>query len=256
MTGGELLPIVKLISDGGDAASKAVPSHLREAVSYTLADVWNGLIGDKVAAWRIRNVAQVQEKLEANLAGRSQKLDMSKIPERFAFGWFEEASKQDEPEIQELFAKLLENAACGNSDAIEKRNLDLASKLNPSDALLIKHLAEWIQTGYAHLFGRIPDYTSVAVSYDGVRHHVERHNGFRCDQSFENLINYGIAKIFTHSAIDQRRVNSSARRMLDRSVTPDLSRAIVSETKFQLSLTGVSLMTALGLLPEPSAELA
>lgn len=32
-------------------------------------------------------------------------LDRSKIPERYAFAWFEEETKQDEPENQELFAR-------------------------------------------------------------------------------------------------------------------------------------------------------
>jgi hypothetical protein len=130
MPDGELYPIIK------DTAQPFI-----ESVGSTLADVWQGIIGDKVAAWRIRNAVALNAKLEKHLAKSDVRLNLERIPERIAFSWFDKATQTDEPEIQELFAKILANAALGNVEATKRRNLELISSLSPSDAKFLSFIA-------------------------------------------------------------------------------------------------------------------
>ncbi len=109
-------------------------------VGGTLSDVWAGVIGDRVAVWRLKNAMATQRALfdEAQKAG--VKINTSKIPERYAIGWFEEASKQDEPEIQVLFARLLLRASEGDKDALDRRHVATLSQFTPIDAEIFKEL--------------------------------------------------------------------------------------------------------------------
>jgi len=103
-------------------------------VGQALGETWAVLIGDRVAAWRLRNAASLQRAVidEAQRFGLT--VDRSRVPERYAITWFEEATKQDEPEIQELFARLLTKAANGDADALDRRHLDMLTRFTPIDA--------------------------------------------------------------------------------------------------------------------------
>lgn len=73
----------------------------------TLTDTWQALIGDRQAAYRLMNAMKLQPKIQAELKKSGLKLNSAKVPDRFAFAWFEEATKQDEDEIQNIFANCL-----------------------------------------------------------------------------------------------------------------------------------------------------
>lgn len=103
-------------------------------VAYSLSDAWQGVVGDRVAAWRLKNAAKIQIKVREELDRLGVSLNLAHIPERYAFSWFEEATKQDEPEIQELFARLLAKAAAGDAGSADRRLLEIVSKLTPDDA--------------------------------------------------------------------------------------------------------------------------
>lgn len=121
----DLTPIVKPIND------------LAEPLTNSLSDAWSAVLGDKIAAWRLRNAAATQVKLHDELKRMGVSLNHAKIPERYAFAWFDEATKQDEPEIQELFARLLAKAAAGDKDAGDRRNLEMLTSLTPTDAKIM-----------------------------------------------------------------------------------------------------------------------
>lgn len=111
------------------------------AVSHSLSDGWNALLGDRIANFRLLQAAKIQEKTIAEFKRLGLKPNMDKIPERFAITWFEEATKQDEPEIQELFARLIAKAAAGDEDALDLRNIEIISKLTPHDAIVFQEFA-------------------------------------------------------------------------------------------------------------------
>ncbi|MCW2412924.1 MULTISPECIES: hypothetical protein [unclassified Sphingobium] len=103
----------------------------------TLSDAWAWVLGDRVAAWRLRNAAKIQVKVNEELAALGLKTVPTNIPERYAFAWFEEATKQDEDDIQILFARLLARAATGDENALDRRLLDIVSRMVPADAQVL-----------------------------------------------------------------------------------------------------------------------
>lgn len=109
-------------------------------VGSSLSDAWSAVIGDRIAAWRLKNAADLQVAVNREVRKLGLKLNHSKIPERYAFAWFEEATKQDEPEIQELFARLLAKASAGDKDASDRRHLEIVSRLTPLDAKVFELL--------------------------------------------------------------------------------------------------------------------
>ncbi|MEQ5787705.1 hypothetical protein J3454_07365 [Erythrobacter sp. NFXS35] len=116
-----------------------------ETIQGALYDAWQAVIGDRIAAYRLKNAAKLQLKAQKHFDQLGLSPDKDRVPERFAITWFEEATKQDEDEIQDLFARLLANAATGDEDALDRRNLEIVSKLTPNDAALFLELGqgEW-----------------------------------------------------------------------------------------------------------------
>jgi hypothetical protein len=112
-------------------------SDLTAPMAGTLSDAWHAVIGDRVAGWRLKNAAKLQVDVAEELGKLGLALNPARIPERYAFAWFEEASKQDEPEIQVLFARLLARAASGDPDATDRRQIEILSKFTPQDALAL-----------------------------------------------------------------------------------------------------------------------
>ena len=105
-----------------------------EPLGSTLSDTWFALVGDRVSAWRLRNAASLQAKVLSEVTALGLKIDRAKVPDRYALTWFDEATKQDEPEIQDLFARLLARAATGDHDALDRRHIEVVTKLTPMDA--------------------------------------------------------------------------------------------------------------------------
>jgi hypothetical protein len=82
----------------------------------------------------VGNAAAIQSAVADEVAGLNRTVDRVRVPERYAIAWFEEASKQDESEIQVLFARLLVRAAAGDTDAADRRHLEILSRFTPKDA--------------------------------------------------------------------------------------------------------------------------
>ncbi|WP_198283235.1 DUF6602 domain-containing protein [Sphingomonas sp. PAMC 26617] len=120
---------------GLDVTGIVAPARLSPAtISAALSESWTALIGDRATAWRIDNAATIQKAVSAEIGAFGPNVDHVRIPERYALVWFEEATKQDEPEIQQLFARLLVRAAAGDQDAADRRHLETLSRFTPKDA--------------------------------------------------------------------------------------------------------------------------
>ena len=112
-------------------------------IGTTLSDAWALAIGDRMASWRARNAMKYQPLLQQEAARLGLTIKHAKIPDRYAFAWFEEATRQDEPEIQLLFARLLTRAAAEQGSAEhtpDRRLIDVLGRLTPADALLFQRL--------------------------------------------------------------------------------------------------------------------
>lgn len=140
MVGTEVLPLVNAISDASGTGDKAHPFF--HAVASSMAEAWQGIVGDRVAGWRVKNAISVQEKIEKYARSSGKRLDLSRIPESYAFTWFISATEQEDADVQELFAKILIGAVDGDADARQKRNIEILSKFTAIDAWTLKKFAE------------------------------------------------------------------------------------------------------------------
>lgn len=216
---GSIVPIV---------AKKAeeISKPLGTAIAATLAEGWQGIVGDRVTAWRINNAAKISDRLADEIATRGLTLKTDALPESYAFRWFDKASEEDDPELQSLFAKLLANAASGNEAALERQNIDLISRMTPDAAKLLKMVADSL-VDYRKKFARSPV---------GRIHHDERFeiNRVFVDRDFpialDVLLSLRVLKI---------KDANEPRRLRDR--TPLIPR----EPNLLLTRLGISLIDAL-----------
>lgn len=230
--GRELLPIVV-----GDTAKP-----LGQAVGATLADVWQGIVGDRVAAWRLRNAAALNTKLQAAISKTGNSLNVDKIPEGIAFSWFEKATQSDEPEIQELFALLLANAASGNEDALRKRNIELVASLSPLDAKFLAYVAERFTDQL------MPRYHPFSMTLDTFFMHRFKEAGFDTELPIDSLLSLGILRLdqaLKPSPSATFRVSRSLSNMDGRVLPSDLTKLVELEKKLVLTELGKSLVNAI-----------
>ncbi|MDM8010551.1 MAG: hypothetical protein QUV08_06275 [Parasphingorhabdus sp.] len=157
-------------------------------VGGTLSDVWQGVVGDRVASWRLKNAMATQQIIFDEAKKLGLEINTSKVPERYAFAWFEEATKQDEPEIQELFARLLLRASQGDDDALDRRHISILSQFTPSDAKAFESLfnSEWMGAQHGMML-QLPRWGHEATVVS-----LSQTHGQKVGKSVEHLINLGI----------------------------------------------------------------
>ncbi len=89
----------------------AVIGRAAGGIMDTVANVFGGLIGDAIREWRTRNLIRHLARTAEILEARGVSLDKAKaLPMGEAYAMFEEASKQDDPTLAEMWSALLANA--------------------------------------------------------------------------------------------------------------------------------------------------
>ncbi|WP_434404762.1 Abi-alpha family protein [Sphingobium sp. DN12] len=207
-------------------------------VGNTLSDAWQIVLGDRIAAWRLTNAAKIQVKVNEQVQALGLKLNTAKIPERYALAWFEEATKQDEDEIQTLFAKLLAKAAAGDEDALDRRHISVLAQFTPIDAKAFSILgdANFSPTDDAALVTR----SLLGIRWDAVK--LERalvaEHGEQYAASLEHLTNIGI--------LDKEYEVMPGRPRPSRSLSGSSNPTISYETqrRYRLTRLGASLSIA------------
>lgn len=127
----DLLPIVK------SAQEIVTDTPVSKAISYTLSDVWNAIVGDSVSAWRMRRVIPIQKAVEKQASENGVKIAFDKLPEHYALRWFEASTQSEESdEITEIFARLLVESCGGNKDALRTILLEKVASFSAADAII------------------------------------------------------------------------------------------------------------------------
>lgn len=232
VTGSKLFPLV----------SNETTKPLGNAVGTTLSHVWQMLIGDRVVSWRLRNAAGINDALGRHLAKTGQTLNLDKVPEGFAYSWFQKATESEEPELQELFAKLLANAANGNQEALKKRNIDLVSRLTPGDAILLTHLAEGQDFNIIERLRRTKR-IRVRASHTLIRQAI---NEGADAESFDVLLSLGILDVVKAVSVNSASTKSLIRRVVTEKLTSrsNFDSMIQTSESFILTALGASLIEA------------
>jgi len=219
-------------------------SEMARPFSDTLSDAWNALIGDRVAAYRLRNAAKLQPKVMADLAKLGKVMNPAKIPERYAVAWFEEATKQDEPEIQALFARLLANAAAGDEDAGDRRHLEIVSRFTPLDAKVMDIFYNGdLAKGHVSQTGELVE---VVIDEWRLYQFLKEDVGNKAWQSVEHLLALGVVEKRTYISKD------SVTRLLS-DLQTDTSSGLIypsfgSGSELEVSAEIVSTFTGLSLM--------
>jgi len=130
------------MSDPLEETGSEVVKSLLAPVADFAADAFGVIVGDRLANYRLSNVIKTYHRLQALADEHGLKLRYDKIPDRFAFSWFEEVGKHDEDNIQDLFARLMAQVASGTSDPNERLVRALGS-LTANEASVFSKFIEW-----------------------------------------------------------------------------------------------------------------
>ncbi len=241
VSGGDLIPIAL-------EGARATGGPLGDAIGSTLSNVWQGLLGDRVAAWRIKNAMAYNKPINRLAKERGLEINLEKIPESFAFSWFDKATQEDNPELRELFAQLLANAAEGNDEALKRRNVELLSKLAPADAHLLNIFAREYRK---QVSGEGSYFWADTCSVDARLFHHPCKDDFKVkDQSaFDTLISLRIIEESVSFSLDRDimvRIASVNHEYGIQSFS-EYDRAVVESREYIVTPTGASLIKALAL---------
>lgn len=223
-------------------------TELAAPLTATLSDAWSAIIGDRIAAWRLQNAAKLQQEVNLELQKLGVKLDNARIPERYAFAWFEEGSKQDEPEIQSLFARLLARAANGVEEALDRRHIEIISRLTPIDALVLRFIYDNAgERRQIDLFGK--PFQGAKYEEPYLYHLLSKRFGENSKQSVEHLIVLGVLEV--RPSVDRwslSRVFGAARVQDDGELDlPTFSADLDVGGEVHMTFTGQALSRALDL---------
>ncbi|MBX7457292.1 DUF4393 domain-containing protein [Qipengyuania sp. 1NDH17] len=237
--GGDLIPIAL-------EGAKATGAPLGAAIGTTLSNVWQGVLGDRVAAWRIKNAMSYNEPIHRLAEERGLTINLDRIPESFAFSWFDKATQEDSPEIQELFAQLLANAAGGNEDAMAKRNVELVGRLSPSDANLLQAIYE----EYASKYGDHQNGQCWLADWEGFSKNTAREDLSIESISYENMQNLGVLEVERVTSLHASKLERWLRGQTGQDgggfhTHYPVEDAILLSDEVYLTETGMSLLNAL-----------
>ncbi len=174
------------MGDVGGEVAKAIIG----APANSMADIYGVVLGDRIANWRLSNVIRAHAKVQAEADKAGLKMLATKIPERFAYSWFEEVSKQDDDDLQTLFAKLLSRAADGQIEA-DERLVRMLSLMTPPDALVFQVFFERPPTQLRTATHEIYLDETRGIGLGRFKHTVERLWPFQAAKSLEALENIG-----------------------------------------------------------------
>jgi hypothetical protein len=107
-------------------------------LAKSAGEVWMSVVGDRIAAYRVRNAATLATKVQTELLKKGVSLKAEKLPEDCFLAWFETAAKSNDDTIQSMFARLLVNASQEDAGkALENRVLETVSRMTSASALVI-----------------------------------------------------------------------------------------------------------------------
>jgi len=182
----DLLPIVK------SAQEVVTDTPISKAISYTLSDVWNAIVGDSVSAWRVRRVIPIQREVEKRAVEKGVKIAFDKLPEHYALRWFEASTQSEEgDELNEIFARLLVESCGGNEDALRTILLEKVASFSVADAIIFRALIRNLIRKFEQ---EAPDMGVTIVPGPG-EHDGSQIDSFQMLVSLDALASLGLLKI-------------------------------------------------------------
>jgi Abortive infection alpha len=140
-------PYDKAITEGSKAAGKFL--DIVRDVGKPVANIYGVLIGDRIEAWRERNLDAMTRRTKEILKKRNL-AEIAPMAEQIAIPLLEAAQGDPRPEMQELWATLLANAMDpARRDEVRREFISTLKLLHPTDALVLKTMADNIDKGFS-----------------------------------------------------------------------------------------------------------
>ncbi len=143
------VPLGLEVSLKGDAArlvAKAIGVPL-DAIYDVTGDIWGGLVGQKLKAWRLKNTVNVFEQTAAKLNERGIDLEkLRTLSNAEMLALFDGSSKEDDRNIQDLWASLLANSLAPNGEAFDRKFVSVLTNMASGEARTFKLIVELHQT--------------------------------------------------------------------------------------------------------------
>ena len=135
---------VEVTGPGADALKELASGGrgaLKRAFGPALTE-FGEMLGDRMKLWRFTNFLKIWEKAERLIAERNLPDGLLKaLPYGDAMRTLEAASQEDEGDVQELWARLIVNAATASGKpSINKLHVEILRALSPADASLLQLL--------------------------------------------------------------------------------------------------------------------
>lgn len=142
----EVAPYSEAITEGSKAVGKAI--DLLRDVGKPVANAYGLIIGDRVDAWRERNLDALTRRTREIL--RERDLDESApTAEQIMIPLLEAAQGDARPEMQELWATLLANALDPKRrNDVRQEFIITLQRFHPIDALILKRMSETFPTDF------------------------------------------------------------------------------------------------------------
>lgn len=121
---------------------KVLGNETGKGIASIAGNAFGGLFGDKIRDWRTRNMIKTAAKTKLFLDQMGIPLEKTKaLPLGEFYQLFEEASKEDAPDLANMWSKLLASAMSDTEGNVEtKRHIKIIQQLSPGDASLLQSI--------------------------------------------------------------------------------------------------------------------
>ena len=138
---GSLIPGDKLDEVAADLVRHLLGEPVK-GIGSTIADIFGGLVGDRVRQWRTRNLVTGLAATAHYLRVKGIPLDKARaLPDGEMFTMFENLSKQDDPDLVALWSGLLANAVSPDSEMVlEPILIETLKQISGGEAVCLEYI--------------------------------------------------------------------------------------------------------------------
>lgn len=136
----DVAPYSEAVTEAAKAIAKAL-DLIRDA-SKPISTTYGLVIGDRMEAWRERNLDAITRRTRSILKHRNL-AETGPVAEQIGIQLLEAAQGETRPEMQELWATLLANAMDPDRrDDVRQEFITMLKQFHPTDALVLKMMCE------------------------------------------------------------------------------------------------------------------
>ena len=127
----------------GSATDRAIADAVRQVgiplssgLAKAISDLYGGIVGDRLGEWRLKQAVKFAEATVKELRSRGLNTDvLRELPNGRIYEIVDGATKQDDVDLQQMWARLLSSYAAGEVGEVYERTFSrILRELQPVDA--------------------------------------------------------------------------------------------------------------------------